>query len=323
MNRSNYFSYIEKHLNILSYRITERGKLNILDLHIYSETFFADFLNILFGFNLQNMNIVVQNIEAIDLVDEKHQIIAQVSATCTKPKVESSLGKKIFIDYPGYRFKFVSIAKDAAGLKKESFKNPNGALFNPVEDVIDIGTILNIILSKRIDEQKKIYEFIKKELGTDIDIVRVDSNLATLINILAAENLAESIESPEINAFQIESKITFNDLENVRDDIDDYKIYYHKLDEKYSAFDKEGSNKSLSVLQIIRKQYKKLVNKGDSSYNIFYLIIDELINIIVNSKNYVEIPYEELEMCVHILVVDAFIRCKIFKNPEGYNHVIT
>ena len=55
----------------------------------------------------------------------------------------------------------------------------------------------------------------------------------------------------------------------------------------------------------------------------FFSIIDNLIELIMNSKNYVEIPYEELEMCVSILVVDTFIRCKIFKNPEGYNHVAT
>lgn len=323
MNRTNYFNYIEEKLSILSYRITERGKLNILDLHLHSETFFADFLNKLLGLNLVNMNILVQNIEAIDLIDIDNQIIAQVSATCTKQKVESSLGKDIFEDYRGYRFKFISIAKDAANLRKEIFNNPNGVLFDPKKDVIDIGSLLNLVLSKSTGVQKEIYEFVKHELGCEIDIIKVESNLATLINILSSENLVKAIESPEINVFQIENKITFNDLESVRDDIDDYKIYYHKLDGIYSAFDKEGANKSFSVLQVIRKQYKTLINSEENAENVFYSIIDALINLVINSKNYIEIPYEELELCVHILVVDAFIRCKIFKNPEGYNHVIT
>ncbi|MCD5414126.1 MAG: hypothetical protein LR001_03850 [Clostridiales bacterium] len=47
------------------------------------------------------------------------------------------------------------------------------------------------------------------------------------------------------------------------------------------------------------------------------------MNIVITSKNYVEITFEELEMYTGILVVDAFIRCKIFENPEGYNYVIT
>lgn len=45
MNRSEYFNYIEKKLNILSYRIKNRGKINLLDLNIYSETFFADLMS--------------------------------------------------------------------------------------------------------------------------------------------------------------------------------------------------------------------------------------------------------------------------------------
>ncbi|MDQ0860991.1 hypothetical protein QFZ72_004470 [Bacillus sp. V2I10] len=36
-----------------------------------------------------------------------------------------------------------------------------------------------------------IYDFIKKELRAEIDIVRVDTNLATIINILAQKTLME------------------------------------------------------------------------------------------------------------------------------------
>ena len=74
---------------------------------------------------------------------------------------------------------------------------------------------------------------------------------------------------------------------------------------------------------MIKGQYTKLLAESKNSHDLFFAIINGVIGIIMNSKNYIEIPYEELEMCVHILVVDAFVRCKIFKNPEGYNHVIT
>jgi len=323
MNRSRYFNYIEEKLELLGLRIVQRGKINILDLNIYSETFFADLLNILLSLELENLNVFKQNIEGIDLVDYKNKIIAQVSSTCTKQKIEHSLSKEIFKDFVDYRFKFISIAKDALKLKSDSFNNPYGALFSPSDDIIDIGMILNIVLTMPISNLKALYDFVKKELGTEIDIVKMDTNLATIINILASENLNESVDSPEINAFEIDRKIEFNDLVSVKDAIDDYKIYYQKLDEKYSEFDREGANKSLSVFQIIRKQYQVLQNETLCSRDVFYHTIDNIIDIIVKSKNYIEIPYEELEMCVHILVVDAFIRCKIFKNPEGYDHVTT
>lgn len=323
MSRGDYFNYIEEKLNILALRIDRRGKINLLDLHIYSETFFADMMNMLFGYSLENLNSIKHNVEAIDLVDTESKIIAQVSSTCTKQKVESSLKKEIFNDYSGYRFKFISISKDADKLRLATFVNPHNVFFDPEVDIIDITLVLKKVLSMTIDQQKSFYEFIKRELGNDIDIVKIDSNLAVILNILANENLGGGIESPEINSFEINKKIGFNNLLLLQDTIDDYKIYYSKLNEKYEEFDKQGVNKSLSVLQVIKNYYTKLLATGKESHDLFYAIIDDVINLISKSKNYIDIPYEELEMCVYILVVDAFIRCKIFKNPEGYNHVIT
>lgn len=322
MNRSKYFNYIEEKLEVLARRIEKRGKINLLDLNIYSETFFAELMNLLFGLTLVNMNILKQNVEGIDLVDVNHKVVVQVSSTCTKQKIEGSLNKDIFRRYSGYRFIFVSIAKDATKLRDKSFINPHNAAFSPTDDIVDINTLLNVILSMEIDKQREVFEFVKKELGDDVDLLKVDTNLATIINILANENLANCIESPEINSFEIDKKITFNDLSDVKDTIDDYKIFYQKLDEKYAEFDREGSNKSFSVFQIIKKQYTMHQHEKANSKELFYSIIDNITKIIIESKNYIEIPYEELELCVCILVVDAFIRCKIFKNPEGYSHVI-
>ncbi len=107
MKRSNYFNYIESHLTTLAVRIENRGKINLLDLNIYSETFFADILNMLFNLELKNLNTINQNVEGIDLVDTTNKVIAQVSSTCTKQKIESSLAKEIFKEYSGYTFKFI------------------------------------------------------------------------------------------------------------------------------------------------------------------------------------------------------------------------
>lgn len=323
MNRSHYFNYIEEKLNLLSLRIAKRGKINLLDLNIYSESFFAELMNRLLGYNLININTLKQNTEAIDLIDSKHKIIAQVSSTCSVQKIENALSKKLLVKYSNYRFIFLAISGDAEKLRNKTFKNPYHVEFNPMYDIYDIKSLLNLILTLSIRGQRELFEFIKGELGSIVDIVRLDTNLASLINILSKENLVENSDSLEVNSFEILRKIEFNDLCAVQPIIDDYKIYHSRLDDKYREFDKQGSNKSFSVLSIIRKQYNKLIGKNIDSCEIFYLIIDEIIKVIVNSKNYVEIPYEELELCVSILVVDAFIRCKIFKNPEGYNYAVT
>lgn len=323
MNRSQYFNYIEDKIDYLSYRIGKRGKINLLDLNIYSETFFAEMINMLLKLNLKNMNAIKQNVEGIDLIDHDNKVVAQVSSTNTKQKIENSLKKEIIKKYKDYRFIFIPIVGDSDALRLKTFRNPHGINFNPEEDIYDTKAILNLVLNMKIGEQQNFYTFIKEELGNEVDLVKVDTNLAAIINILAKENLVNIPNSPQINHFEINRKIEFNNLQNAKGTIDLYKVYYSKLDEKYIEFDKLGTNRSLSVFSVLSNQYIKLQNEKQDDIDIFYSVINNVIEIIQKSKNYVEILYEELEMCVCIIVVDAFIRCKIFKNPEGYNHVVT
>lgn len=321
MNRSSYFNYIEEKLNFIVFRIKERGKLNILDLNIYAENFFAGLCNIIFDFELQNLNYINQNIEGIDLIDEKNKILIQVSSNCTKEKIENSLNKKIYLNYRDYSYKFILIGKEVnKSLKKYKFSNPYNIKFNPEEDICDINSLLKEILNLNIKKQIELFEFIKLELG-EINNMNIETNLAKVINILS-EKLEFNFSSPEIIDFAIEDKIKFNKLENVREFIDEYKIYYYKIDEIYNEFDKEGKNKSYSLLQSFKREYIKLKNAGKDSSTIFYEIINNAIETVLNSSNYDKIAFEELETCIYILVVDAFVRCKIFENPEGYD-VIT
>lgn len=51
---------------------------------------------------------------------------------------------------------------------------------------------------------------------------------------------------------------------------------------------------------------------------IFSLIVYKLTQKVINSANFVQIPIEELDWYVNIVVVDAFIRCKIFENPKNH-----
>jgi hypothetical protein len=142
MNRPDYFNVIEERLNLLALRIISRGRLNILDFHGHSENFYQYFLNEVYGWIITNENDNKQNVEAIDLIDHTNKFIIQVSATASKQKIESSLAKNSIKNYKGYTFKFVSIARDADDLRKDTFKNPHGIIFAPSTDIIDKNSIL-------------------------------------------------------------------------------------------------------------------------------------------------------------------------------------
>lgn len=321
MNRSNYFNFIEEQLSLLAFRIEQRGKLNILDFHVHSENFYLYFLNILFDWHLKNMNAIKHNVEAIDLIDRTNEIVIQISATATKQKIESALSKDHSAN-KGYTFKFISISKNAAKLRAQVYNNPNDISFNPNSDIYDIGRLLSTVINLDIERQKIIYDFIKKELGKEIDLTKVDSNLTRIINILADENWDSETDNYQINAFEIDRKIEYNNLNHAKPLIEEFAANSNRVDKIYKEFDKAGVNKSSSVLTSIRNMY--ITNKASKSDDaLFFNVINQVTHRIQNSSNYMPTPFEELEMCVNILVVDAFIRCKIFENPEGYVYADT
>lgn len=294
---------------------------------MHSENFYRDFINLLYGWSLENANNRLQNVEAIDLIDDSKKLIVQISATATKVKIEKSLNKKTIEKYAqkGYKFKFVSIAENADQLRKQKYNNLYNIAFEPQNDIFDISSLEKDILDLQLDKLETVYQYIKAELGNIPDSIKFNSDLATIINILAEVKLDEKVPLGNINMYEIDKKIEFNKLDIAASIIDDYKIFYNQVEKKYREFDKMGLNKSMLVLQSLKKMYidALLKNMYGSSDLLFVGLIDEVKEIVLNSSNYSEISKEALEACASLLVVDAFMRCKIFKNPEGYAYVIT
>lgn len=321
MNRATYYNFIEERLITLCTRVELRGKINILDYHLHSENFYRDLFNKLYTWNLENLNSLVQNVEAIDLIDRTNNIIIQISATNTKAKIDSALSKPSLFstNYAGFNFKFISIARDANNLRSQSYTPSTGINFIPATDIYDARSILQDIYNLDINTFEIIYKLIKSELGRETDALRLESNLSSVINILSKENLAPVDLNANINSFEIDRKIDFNNLNTSKEIINDYKYSHHIVDKIYSEFDKSGCNKSISVLNTIKGEYNKhsLESSGDE---LFSLVISNISERILQSSNFEKIPQEEMEMCVGILVVDAFIRCKIFKKPNDYNY---
>jgi hypothetical protein len=314
MNRQEYFNGIQSRLSWLVSSVELRGGLNILDINILSEDFFAHFLNHIYGWNLGNMNVAKQNVAGLDLIDDVHKIIVQVSSVISKQKIDSSLSKIDLTRHSGYNFKFIGITNDAEKLREKTYLTPSAISFNPKADIFDIGMIIKHINNEDIDKIKEIYEFIQKEIKMPISQEKLETNIAKIIGIISQTELKE-VSKPETIPFEIERKIEFNQLVKSKAIIDNYKYYYASLDRIYTEFDKLGNNKSLSVLNKLKSIYITK-SENENPDECFQQIIDDVIGFVKQSSNYEPLSEEELLMYVGIIVVDAFIRCKIFKNPE-------
>ena len=287
-------SIITSRLAYLSSEVRLSGSMNLLDSNVLLEDVFKEILNITYGLKLQNANLIKQNIKAIDLIDCSSKTIIQVSSDNSKTKAQTSLDKIELPKYEGYTFKFVCISKGVSHLKKYHFNVPKGISFNAETDCYDDKRIVRDVLAK------------------DIDTIR---NLASYLeeSILP---LAEIAVNPDTKSFDLEPKIDFNSLKKWRDIISEYTVFSLLVDKIYRAYDEQGVNKSFAVLSSLHDLYLNLASEltGDALFDKLLESVYDIVN-----KDYEcneSLTREELQVNIKIVLVDAFVRCKIFKKPE-------
>lgn len=118
----------------------------------------------------------------------------------------------------------------------------------------------------------------------------------------------------DIEDFKIDAKIAFNNLEYGKDVIRDCAGQYRRVQSIYDEYDGQGQNKSKSVLHKLHSIY--LTEKQHYQGDVLFKRIEKAI---VESVNIASLPAgftrEELEMCADLLMVHAFMECKIFEKP--------
>lgn len=190
---------------------------------------------------------------------------------------------------------------------------PHRVLFNPKTDILDIHFIADRIKGMTdIEKVATIAMYVRNNIRHDTpSSVQLTSGLNDIICLLAKDSLNEG--DFDTADFEIKAKISFNNLSiYAKDIIDQYKIYYVNVQEIYKEYARQGKTKSMAVLQKLHKIYisLKTLASGDA---LFMAIEKEIIKQIDHSNN--KLTEEQLEMFVDILMVHAFIECKIFEKP--------
>lgn len=309
-------SIITSRLAYLSSEVRLSGSMNLLDSNVLLEDVFKEILNITYGLKLQNANLIKQNIRAIDLIDCSSKTIIQVSSDNSKAKVQTSLDKIELPKYEGYTFKFVCISKGVSHLKKHHFNVPEGISFNAETDCYDDKRILRDVLAKDIDTIRKLALYLEESILPATADERRPSVITYVINRLADEPLAEIAVNPDTKSFDLEPKIDFNSLKKWRDIISEYTVFSLLVDKIYRAYDEQGVNKSFAVLSSLHDLYLNLASEltGDA---LFDKLLESVYDIVNKDYEYNEsLTREELQVNIKIVLVDAFVKCKIFKKPE-------
>lgn len=306
---------ITSRLAYISTEVKLNGALNLLDSNVLSEEVFMTILNITYGYNLRNVNIIEHNAKAIDLVDNDAKLIVQVSSDNSKAKVQSSLSKIDQTRFRDYSFKFVCISKRVSHLKKTEFNIPLDINFDATNDCFDIERIGKDIQGRGIDTISLLAEFLEKSILPASANERRPSVITYVINQLAETSLANMDVVPDAKPFDFLPKIDLNNLTRWKSIVSDYAVYSVLVGNIYSQYDKLGVNKSFVVLSSLHDLYLNLttVYAGDELFDQLLLKVYEIVD--GDETCNASLTKEELLLNIKIVLVDAFVKCKIFEKP--------
>lgn len=154
---------ITEKLGWLKNYIELNTQLNLNDINVVSEDFFCNIMNMVYGYNLINLNKTAMNYPGIDLGDTNQKISIQVTSDRTRSKVEKTLET---FKQNNYIQQFNRLIFLILGTKTK-FSKPfdSGKLsFDPAKDVIDIGQLVSDINNLQDSQIKEISDYIEQNL---------------------------------------------------------------------------------------------------------------------------------------------------------------
>ena len=120
----------------------------------------------------------------------------------------------------------------------------------------------------------------------------------------------------DLKRYKIDEKEDFNRLNRWKDDIKMYAPYRGLMNEIYQGFENLGKNRRETVYRWLNREYRRLHDELDADE-----LFDALKDYVSKKVNdditlFDSISLEEMEENVCIVLVDAFIECRIFEKPS-------
>ena len=137
--------------------------------------------------------------------------------------------------------------------------------------------------------------------------------ILTAINALANIDWDMSHQYEDTQFFSIEDKISHNKINRWLPRITAYKKYQGKVESIYNRLEQDGEIfKKHKLLQLIRNVY--LTTKGNCGKHSSDDILDQVEAILLTK---VQIYDDDKIIAIPIIMVDAFMRCKILEKPPN------
>jgi hypothetical protein len=181
---------------------------------------------------------------------------------------------------------------------------------------INIYTVSVLLKWKKDHESKMLFK-----LASNPSLLKNAINAISQLDF----NDDDSISLGTLVPFAIEDKIKFNSIKRNKTLIEEYKIFYTKINNLYEELENDGSFKKDKLLRYIKQIYLEVKGKyiGDSNNPVEIIqnnsdnIIEDIQEILFNAlSKEKDLTSEDIEFGISIIMVDSFMRCKILEEPK-------
>ena len=184
MNRELYMKSITEKLTLYKHETSELDKINLYDINITSESFYAGLINLIMGWNLRNVNFSEKNTPGIDLVDDDNKITVQVTSNNTSDKIKHTIDE--FIKNKSYE-KYSRLIVLISTEKKNYttiFDTQQTFEFDKENDIWDVSDLIQKINALSTDQQRKIYQYLQVEMGEKVLTRSEATEVETIMDLI-------------------------------------------------------------------------------------------------------------------------------------------
>jgi hypothetical protein len=306
--RQEYINNIIEKLAFVKSKVEISNPLNLTDVNIISENFYRDFLNLVFGYKLINLNRAKQNSDSIDLADEEKKICIQVTSTSTLAKTKKTV--KGFIDNDHYKKYDRLVILNIVSKSKHQDPKIGDAKFYELDtksDIWDISDLLKEIGDiSDISKISSVSEFLDKE----VKFTNKEAFAKEVETFLAVINYLSDDAKPGVGNGYIENPDPAGKIYNRFADHSDYltgefqslyseyglvlndvlqqsdmgqarirRLVFHLKNESDTILTESGNNPKIAIQKLTDK-YEGLLQKKGTQFDktaIRFFLLDQLI----------------------------------------------
>ena len=318
LNRALYLGNIADSLALLSHQVTVRNAINLYDINIVAETFYADLLNLIFDYELKNANTIEKNAPGIDLIDEKNRISIQVTSDNTSEKIKHSI--KEFISNRSYEKYDRMVMLILTGKKnyKTQFYTKGLFQFDKNSDIWDIKDLIKKVNALDTRKLKEINDFLQHEFNDKYSNVQTTeaSEVETIMDLIEFISSHKKITLPERDVI-VDPDYKIN--QRFKEFADSLIMQYKTLLGVYGTALREvetiqGSDDAQDIitmlyLQDISVQYLD-TEKNDPTKALNALVDFFESKLSANGKKYDS-------RAIKFFLINEMIKCSVFPNERG------